>query len=228
MTLGVIVLILWRGALSGNLKKSIFWRKPLILPSLTFVIAIIVAMTLVPLPMSVYKGANQIQGYGPFSDEFTVFETEAYETNLLVRVVESLESNERIEVYVNFSQNDILMQSLLINMTSDILDENGGVTRSLTLVQGTYNATITNRYYIDGVLHEPQYVYTRIHQPVSSSFIPELRDWSTYQFLLTIVCIFLLLAGICVRGEDRTRISEEDIDQEPPREGEVYGRKLGW
>ncbi|MFW9975349.1 MAG: hypothetical protein ACFFDQ_08800, partial [Candidatus Thorarchaeota archaeon] len=121
VTLVVLVLALWRGVLSGNLKKSTMWRKPLILPSLVFVITIIVAMTLVPLPISAYKGDNQIQGDGLFSAEFTVFETDAYETEILVRVVVgSLESNEIIEIYINFSLEDILMQSLFINMTSNI------------------------------------------------------------------------------------------------------------
>lgn len=229
VTLLVLVLALWIGVLSGNLKKSNVWRKPLILPSLAFAITIIVAMTLVPLPMSAYKGDNQIQGDGLFSAEFTVFETETYETEVLVRVVVgSLESNERIEVYINFTQEDILVQSLFINMTSSILDVNGGVTRSVTLAQGIYNATVTDVYYLDGVPQETQYVFTLIHQPVSSSFILELRDWGSYQFLLTFVCIFIVLAGVCVGEEDRTRTSEEDVDQEPPRDGEVYGRKMGW
>ncbi len=229
MTLVVLVVSIWSGVLSGNLKKSTVWRKPLILPSLAFAITIIVAMTLVPLPMSAYKGDNQIQGDGLFSAEFSVFETDAYEAEILVRVVVgSLELNERIEIYVNFSLEDILMQSLFINMTNNILDVDGGVTRSIILDQGTYNATVTYVCYLDGVLQEPRYIYTLIHQPVTSSFIRELRDWGSYQFLLTIACIFLALAGICVRGEDTTKIREEDIDEEPPRDGEVYGRKMGW
>jgi hypothetical protein len=39
--------------------------------------------------------------------------------------------------------------------------------------------------------------------------------------------MFLVLGGICIGREDKTRRSEEEIDQEPPREGEVYFRKFG-
>jgi len=102
------------------------------------------------------------------------------------------------------------------------------VTRSINLAPGLYDVTVNSTYFLNGVEQDEAYYDVLINQPVTSSFIPEIASWSGYQFILTIGCLFLILGGICIGRDDRTRISEEEIDQEPPREGEVYGRKLGW
>ncbi|KXH70485.1 MAG: hypothetical protein AM326_04375 [Candidatus Thorarchaeota archaeon SMTZ-45] len=232
VTVSVVALTIWMGVLSGNLKKSIIWKKPLLVPSLVFIFALIVAMAYVPTPMSVYHGPNQEQEMVDlsitFSTLFTVYEANAYDSELQVRVPGITQQNEYIEVFFGFYQDREIISSLFINITEGIQDQNGWIIRNIVLDPGFYNITINGTYYDDGVSQDNGYIEILVNQPISSEFIPEITAWSSYLFLLGISCLVLLLGGVCIGRVDKTRTSEERIDQEPPREGEVYGRKLGW
>ena len=227
-TIFVMALAIWRGVLAGNLRTSFIRRKPLLIPSLVFTITIIIGMTSLPIPMSMYHGVNQIQ-YDEFRlQSFRVYEAGAYQSSVEIRVAMNVEGNDWLEVHTYFSQNDVVIGSLFINVTEATIDEYGGVTQSLLLGPGLYDVTVNDTLYLEGVEQDEAYPYIMINQPAASSFIPEITTWSSIRFMLTIVCMFFILGGICIGRESRTRRSEEDIDQEPPREGEVYGRKLGW
>ena len=227
-TLIVLGLAIWRSVLSGNLKTSLIRRKPLLLPALVFTITIIVAATSIPLPMSVYHGPNQLQGSTSFTRTYRVYEAGAYEADTLVRINRGLESSERLEFNAYFAQNDSVIHTLFINMTNDILDVYTEVTRSISLEPGIYDVTCNSTCFFNDIEQEEEYVGILIYQPLTSAFIPEITEWSTYRFVLGFACFFLVLGGVCIGREDRTRRSEEKIDQEPPREGEVDGRRLGW
>jgi len=228
VTILVLALAIWRSVLAGNLKTSLIRRKPLLIPSLVFVITIIVVTTYLPIPMSVYHGTNQLQYNNFTANHFMVYEEVAYEADILIRVTLHSEPDDRLEVYTYFSQDGVVIGSLFINVTNDILDSEQRVTRSLSVEPGLYDVTINGTLFLNGVEQDESFPEVFIDQPVTSSFIPEIIDWSTYRFVLGIACVFLVLGGICIGREDRTRRSEEDINQEPPREGEVYGRRLGW
>jgi hypothetical protein len=229
VTVIVLGLAIWRGVLSGNLKTSLIRRKPLLVPSLVFTFTIIIVALYVPLPMSIYHGPNQVQPSIASTRTFTIYEAGAYEADTLVRINRGLETNDRLEFYAYFTQNDSVILTLFINMTNDILDTDGGVTRSISLDPGRYDVTFNSTFYFNGIEQEEgAHVGILINQPISSVFIPENIAWSTYRFVLGITCFFFVLAGICIGREDKTRRSKEKIDQEPPREGEVYGRRLGW
>lgn len=228
MTLLILALAIWRSILAGNPKTSFIRRKPLLVPSLVFTITIIIVIAYFPLPMSVYHGTNDLQySYSQYS-RFRVYEAGAYEADTLVRVHRIVEPEDRIEIYTYFSQNETVIGTLFINMTHDALDSYDGVTRSISLEPGLYDVSLNATFFDNGVEQEEFHIGILVNQPVTSSFIPEITSWGTYQFVLSIVCLFLVLGGICIGREDRTRTSEDDIDQEPPRDGEVYGRKLGW
>lgn len=228
MTIVIMALAIWRGILAGNLKTSLIRRKPLLVPSLVFTITIIIVIAYLPIPMSVYHGTNDLQ-YSDFTySKFRVYETGAYEAETLVRVSRIVEPDDRYEIYTYFSQNETVIGTLFINMTNDALDAYGGVTRSISLEPGLYDVSMNATFFEDGEQPEEVFLNILINQPVSSVFILEITTWSTFQFVLSIVCLFLVLGGICIGREDRTRKSEDDIDQEPPREGEVYGRRHGW
>ena len=228
VTIVVMALAIWRSALAGNLRTSFIRRKPLLIPSLVFTITIIITATYLPIPMSVYHGPNDSQ-YSQFTARsFRVYEEGAYEADTLVRVSLNIEPDDWCEIYTYFSQNETVIGTLLINMTLDDLDAYGGVTRSISLEPGLYDLSVNATYFNDGVEQELDYVQPLINQPVTSLFIPEITDWNTYRFIFGFVSFFLVLGGICIGREDRTRRSEEDIDQEPPREGEIYGKKGGW
>ena len=223
-----MALAIWRGILAGNLKTSLIRRKPLLVPSLVFTITIIIVIAYLPIPMSAYHGTNDLQ-YSDFTySRFRVYEAGAYKAETLVRVTSMVEPDDRYEIYTYFSQNETVIGTLFINMTHDALDAYGGVTRSIILEPGLYDVSMNATFFEDGEQPEEVLLHSFINQPVSSVFILEITTWSTFQFILSIVCLFFVLGGICIGREDRTRKSEDDIDQEPPREGEVYGRRLGW
>lgn len=227
-TIVVMALAIWKGVLSGNLRTSFIRRKPLLVPSIVFTITIIIAAFSIPLPMSAYHGTNQLQYSEFLASSFRVYEAGVYEADTLVRVPIMVEAEDWIEVYTYFSQDGTVIGTLFINVTESELDAYGGVTRSISLEPGLYEISSNSTFFDDGVEQEEYHLHLFINQPVTSSFISELTDWSTYRFFLGIACLSFFLAGICIGREDRTRRSEEEIDQEPPREGEVYGRRLGW
>ena len=108
-TVFAMALAIWRGVLSGNLKTSFIRRKPLLVPSLVFTFTIIIAATSLPMPMSEYKGTNQLQYSDYSSSRFRVYEAGAYEADTLVRVARMIEPEDRIEVYTYFSQEDTVI-----------------------------------------------------------------------------------------------------------------------
>jgi hypothetical protein len=225
MTISVMALAIWRGVLSGNLKTSFILRKPLVVPSLVFTFTIIITMTTIPIPMSAYHGINQLL-YSDYSySSFRVYEAGVYDADTLVRVARNVEPDDWIEIYAYFSQEETVIGTLFINMTEDILDTYGGVTRTINLEPGWYEVSTNVTFFDNGVEQEEYYLDILINQPVVSSFLPEITSWSSFLVILGIVCVFLILGGLCIGREGRTRRSEEDVDQEPPREGEVYVRR---
>ena len=220
-----MALAMWRSFLAGNFKTSLIRRKPLLVPSLVFIITLIILVSSVPLPMSAYHGPNQITDHRSLSARFRVYEPGAYETDTQTRVRWSLESNAWIEVFANFSQEGVVVDSLFINMTQGALDEDNGMTRSISLNPGMYDVSIETIYYIDDTLQDQPYIYISVHQPIDSAFIPEVTAWASYQFIIGVCSFFLLMGGICIGREKRTRWSREPIDQEPPR-GERYPSKF--
>lgn len=217
-TAGVMAIAVWRGVLSGNLRKSIIWRKPLLLPSIVFTITLFVAMIYAPYPMKVYHGPNQINNYVPYQGTFRVYEAGAYDADVQIRIVESLASNERLEVNVTFSQEGSVIGLIAIDAIADDFDFYGGLTRSTNLPEGIYNVTINGTRYIDDEPEQIQFLDFTLYQPVTSEFISELTQWSTLRFILGFGSLFLILGGICIdRGDPRKERKWED-----KREGDNF------
>ncbi|MGY5865647.1 MAG: hypothetical protein RTV41_13675 [Candidatus Thorarchaeota archaeon] len=213
----VMVLAIWRGVLAGNLKTGLIRRKPLLVPSLVFIITTIVVLSSVPLPMSVYHGPHQRDFSHITSGRFTVYETIAYDDAQL-RFSRSLESNERIEVFANFSLDDVVILSLLLNITPGDLDENYQFSEILGLEPGLYDVEIEHTYYVADTIQDPTFVNILLLQPVDASFLPEVTEWASYQFILGFGLFFLFLGGLCIGREKKSRRSTEFVDQEPPRD----------
>jgi hypothetical protein len=215
--LAVTMVAVWKGILSGNFRKSLIRRKPLLLPSLVFTITIILATTYVPYPMSTYHGTNQIQGTTPFSGTYRVYEPVVYDSAVQIRVTSGLDPNERLEIEAYFSQDGILVGSLVVNLVDSDIDAYGGATRSIVLAPGLYHISINATYFLDDVPQENHYVSFLVHQPVPSINIPELTDWRTFRFFLEFGCFFLVIAGVCIGGEsDRGKQKGPDEESVNP------------
>ncbi len=220
----VMLLAIWRSILKGNLKTSLLRRKPLLVPSLVFIIATLVVSTYVPLPMSVYHGPHQRDVFFPSEGRFTVYETIAYD-DAQIRIRRSLEIDERIEFFANFSQDGVVIQFLDVNITFNDLDENYAVNQFLSLEPGLYDFEIAYTFYQSDVIQIDVYVDILLYQPIKSSFVPEVTDWASYQFLLEFGLIFLFLGGVFIGREKKSRQSEDIVDQEPPRD-ETYAKRF--
>ncbi|TET07233.1 MAG: hypothetical protein E3J86_13675 [Candidatus Thorarchaeota archaeon] len=213
-----------RSVIKGNLNTSLIRKKPLLVPSLVFVFTIIITAIYVPFPMSAYHGPNQREYHNLSIGTFRVYEPGPYEAYTQVRISCPVTSDEWLEVNINFTRNDTVVQTLFFNITDDY----SGRTQFINLEPDRYDLTFNATFFVNGAEDDMFFFHVIIYQPVSTSFIPELTAWSSYQFILGFICFFFVLAGIYIGGEDRTRINKEKIDQEPPREGDVYGWRLGW
>lgn len=212
ITLAVMIIAVWRGVLSGDFKRSIIRRRPLLVPSLVFTITIIAAMIYVPYPMSTYHGTNQLLGSTPFTGTYRVYEPGIYDAAVQLRISTSLDPNERLELEADFLQNNIVVGSLVVNLVDSDIDAYGSATRNIILAPGVYHITINSIYFIDDVPQENHYVNFLIHQPVPSVNIPELTDWSTFRFFLEVGCFILLITGLCIGG-DRGRRQQKRANQ---------------
>jgi hypothetical protein len=220
----VMLLAIWRSVLAGTLKTSLLRRKPLLVPSLVFIITTLVISTYYPLPMSVYHGPHQRDVYFPTEGRFTVFETIAYD-DAQIRIRRSLEIDEWVEFFANFSQDGAVIQFLAVNITYSDLDENYMVNEILSLEPGLYDFEIAYTFYESGIIQEDEYLDILLYQPIKLSFLPEVTDWASYQFLLGFGLVFLFLAGVFIGREEKSRESEELVDQEPPRD-ETYAKRF--
>jgi hypothetical protein len=174
-------------------------------------------MIYAPYPMSTYHGNNQLQGDTPYSGTYRVYEPGVYDAAVQIRVIASLEPNERLEVSGNFSHDEVAAGSIFMNLVDDDLDMYGGATQTISLGSGLYNVTINGIYYLDDVPQEDRYVNFFLHQPIPSILIPELTDWSTFRFFLEAGCFFLVLAGLCIgeKGEKDKLPGENHSDVSP-------------
>jgi hypothetical protein len=217
-TAGVMAIAVWRGVLSGNLRKSMIWRKPLLLPSIVFTITLLVAMIYAPYPMKAYHGPNQINNYVPYQGTFRVYEAGAYDAYVQIQITDSLASNERLEVNVTFSQEGSAIGAIIIDAIAEDFDYNGKLIRSTNLPEGIYNVTVNGTRYIDNEPEEIQFLDFTLNQPVTSEFISELTQWSSLRFVLGFGSLFLVLGGICIdRGDPR-----KERKWENKHEGEVF------
>jgi hypothetical protein len=219
-TVAAVAIWVWRGVLSGNLRKGILWRKPLLLPSLIFAITLFVAMVYVPHPMAAYHGPNQINRHLPHEGTFRMYEPGSYEEVVQLRIVTSLMSNERLWVNFSFSQNGGMVWTLIIDVIDTDFDMNGGVTRTLALPAGLFDVDINGILYVDDN-PEQAYVSFLVNQAATSEFIGELTQWSTLRFVLGFGCFFLLMAGVCIdRGDPKKERRWDD-----KREGDEFRRR---
>ena len=219
-TVGAMAILIWRGVLSGNLRKGTLWRKPLLAPSLVFAITLFVAMIYVPHPMAVYHGPNQINRSMPYQGTFTMHEAGAYEDLVQLRITTSLMSNERLWINISFYQDDGTTWSRIIDVIDADFDMYGGVTKTLALPPGTYHVEVSGILYVDDI-PEPVYMQFLVNQAITSLFIGELIQWSTLRFVLGFGTFFFVLGGFCIdRGDPRKERKWND-----KREGDEFRRR---
>ncbi len=190
-----------------------FQRKFLLLPAIGFLVTVVMVMNLGITPMAEYQGLNSDRydyvntGY---ETDFTLREQYMYSGYLEVSVNEYLLFEESIDVEVSVFQNDSLIDTASLNLqyngVEPIYDPYEPFPRfwvssqcDIVLEPGTYSVQVNYTLYSDGVpVEETGGIDLTLSQPLISGFINEVVDWSTYQFVLNIMMVFLMLGGICL------------------------------
>ncbi len=204
-------------------------RMPLLLPAFAFVFAILVSYQILPLPISAYRGGNEVQFLFPNerSVELEVIDAgEIYFNRIEAYAGMQLGPDESLRVDLEIYDGSTLVDMMTLNLYPPptwmyVEDED-----SSSMSPGLYNISVACTFLEDGIpqVEEP-YVAIRLSQPTRPEMIQELVNWSSYQFFLNIASVAFVMLGLCLGSEEKTRRRATAYDEEPPREGEVYGRK---
>ena len=209
---------------SGTL--SFFQRKFVLLPAIGFLITIILVTNLGITPMAEYQGVNsrRTSAYSGYETTFTLREQFMYSEVLDVYVSEYLLYDESIHVEVSVFQNDSMIDNATLDLqyTGDapIADPFEPFPRfwvsaqsDITLEPGTYDVQVNFTVYLDGVpVEEMRAIDRTLSQPLIPGFTAEVVDWSSYQFVLNISVVFLMLGGLCLDfpGKKTPKVDETD------------------
>ncbi|MFW9933599.1 MAG: hypothetical protein ACFFDR_13190 [Candidatus Thorarchaeota archaeon] len=197
-------------------KPGLARRKPLLVPSVAFVITALLVITLFPIPMAQYHGLNEKRLY-LYQDEtitFRVYDGEIYSHEITIYASHYLDEGETLQIDIEVYLDDEMEYS---NSLILIGPSAGG------MVYGQVSIAVNpDSYKIDLDPAGLETISCIVAQPLADGMMPEILAWDSYMFLMLVGSFFLLLGGICVGKEERTRIRTEPYDQEPPRQGEVY------
>ncbi len=203
-------------------------RKPLFFPSIAFAIAILIAFSLYPTPMTQYHGLHEkpVHFKDSKSVNFTVYGGEIYSHSIDVKAMYDLERFESLVIDIDvYLDGDFVTSSNLTLVGSSLIPRAEGEV-NIRIDPGKYEIRLTQTLLYNEIVQETEtYVSCVIGQPLRSGMFEQVLDWESYRALTFIGAFFLVLAGICIGKEDRKRFRKKSVDKEPPREGEVYVRR---
>ncbi|MFW9921367.1 MAG: hypothetical protein ACFFED_17335, partial [Candidatus Thorarchaeota archaeon] len=163
-----------------------------------------------------YHGLNEKRLY-LYQDEtitFRVYDGEIYSHEITIYASHYLDEGETLQIDIEVYLDDEMEYS---NSLILIGPSAGG------MVYGQVSIAVNpDSYKIDLDPAGLETISCIVAQPLADGMMPEILAWDSYMFLMLVGSFFLLLGGICVGKEERTRIRTEPYDQEPPRQGEVY------
>ncbi len=221
----VTFLVLMVGVFIGTRSEEGVLRwlkiKPLLIPSFTFVITLFLVIALIPHPMADYHGLNeaQIQYYtGDHSTHITLYDGIAYQSAVDIHVVCTLEESESTTINVDFKQDGEVITSQSISLNGNAL--------SPTISDDTFISIQPGQYDVEVSWLGVHYYTVTLSQPLVSGFFNEVLAWESYKFLLIAGSFFFILGGLCIGKEKRTRFRQEEVDEEPPKDGAAYARQF--
>jgi len=225
---GIVAIILLVYCLfSRQMNKSgtlgFFQRKFVLLPAIGFLITVILVTNLGITPMAEYQGLNSkrtsyaISGY---ETTFTTREPYMYSGYLRVSVRANLYFDESGHVEVFVFQNDTLnanasldFQFIGVEPSNPYESYLASAESNIVLEPGTYIIQVNYTVYFEGnPVEEDRSIDLTLSQPLIAGFINEVVDWSTYQFFLNIILVFLLLGGICLDFPTKKPAKEDETD----------------
>lgn len=210
-------------------ERGVLKKMPLLLPAFAFIIALLLSYQILPLPILAYRGGNEVRALFPNerSAELEVYDAhDIYYNRIDAYVGMGLNPDESLRVDLSVYEGVTLVAAMTLNLyppsTYHYMEDED----SVAVTPGLYNISIACTFYDDGIPQpEDPYVTIRFSQPSREEMIQELVNWSSYQFFLNLAAIAFVMFGLCLGSEERTRRRVTAYDEEPPRQGEVYGRK---
>ncbi len=198
---------------SGTL--GFFQRKFVLLPAIGFLITIILVTNLGITPMAEYQGLNskRTSASSGYETTFTLREQDMYSGYLKVYVSKFISVNHSVHVEVFVFQNDSLIDTASLDIIYTPVDYLPSAQCNIGLEPGTYNVQVNSTIYFEGnPLEEICSVDLTLSQPLVTGFINEIVDWSSYQFVLNIAMVLLLLGGLCLDfpGKKTPKVDETD------------------
>ncbi|MGY5880623.1 MAG: hypothetical protein RTV31_10250 [Candidatus Thorarchaeota archaeon] len=198
---------------SGSL--NVFQRMPVLLPAIAFIITVMIITSYGLTPMGQYQGINEEHGrrYSGYETEFVILNQSWYTNNLDVYVGDQIDDNESIYVDVAVYQNDSLVDTLHLYFQYSSTDYEASDEVIIALAPGEYQLQMNFTYNYHGIEDEGlQSIQLTISQPLIEGFIDEIVDWGTYQFLINITCILMILGGLGIGSSMKKPKKEEDTD----------------
>lgn len=210
---------------SGTL--GFFQRKFVLLPAIGFLVTIILVTNLAITPMAEYQGLNSKRtsyASSGYETSFTLREQYMYSGYLKVSVSNNLYFGESEHVEVAVFQNDSLIDTASLDL--QFIGEEPSEPYSyywasgqcdIVLEPGPYDVQLNYTIYFEGnPLEEMRSIDLTLSQPLVAGFINEIVDWSSYQFILNISSVLLLLVGGCL----------DSPSKKPPKVDETHWRSV--
>lgn len=206
---------------SGTL--GFFQRKFVLLPAIGFIVTVILVMNLGITPMADYQGLNSKRSQyvsSGYETSFTLREQYMYSGYLEVTVREYLLYEESVHVEVFVFQNGTLIANASLDLQLIEVEPSGpydyyqaSAQCDIVLEPGTYNVQVNHTVHFEGnPIEEVRSLDLNLSQPLVEGFIKEIVDSSTYQFVINIILLFLMLGGICLDfpGKKTPKVDETD------------------
>jgi hypothetical protein len=188
---------------------------PVLLPAIGFIITVLIVTSYGLTPMGAYIGVNGESGYrnSGYETDIRILDNELYTETLDVYVAAWIDSDESVSVNVSIYQDETLVDTIPLyveysSATIPVTDE-----EIIALPPGNYQIQLNFTYDYQGIGDIPDLgISFAISQPLVAGMTQEIVDWSTYQFLLNIMAVGILLAGVCIGSSTKRVQKVEETD----------------
>ncbi|MHA1909547.1 MAG: hypothetical protein ACW98Y_19770 [Candidatus Thorarchaeota archaeon] len=200
-----LIISLARRFSSNNSKKG----KPVLLAAVIFIISAILVIQVNQLPISPYQGPNALVARISSTRTFhyTVYGGDLYTEYIEVSASVVLDELERVDVIIEFLQGEVVNTSTTMYLTLG-----QGAPRSVSsetffeIIPDIYDIRISYHTYYNGTLSDQwKSINVVLGQAVMPGHLEELVVWDTMRFILIVISILILIAGVIIDTETGER-----------------------
>ncbi|TFF92132.1 hypothetical protein EU545_01910 [Candidatus Thorarchaeota archaeon] len=178
-------------------ERNLIQRFPLLLPAIVFLVTSGLVLSLLPVPISEYRGVNSrsLDYSEDYNVTFSMYESGAiYQDTVNMIVTEDMSPGDYITVECEVYWNEALNRTETIELNGTQSPGLVQESRSLDLAPGTY------RFVINGTLYNTDNTLLQVEivQRLRSGIVDELRDWSNYQLTLNLIVTLFVIGGLCI------------------------------